>query len=342
MEVDKHENRLLNRALDHWVADGKLDKEKSDELRNTLELRQNDRHQVAQYFFFISLFSILLAFAAIFLNEKLLERIKIYFSWSDAMITLITSALSVLWFLYIGRKRRQISETTYEIYMVLGGLSVLTSLVYLCKELAIDKTNTAFLSMAMPVLAVVAVSSRSRALWIGAIAATLAWVAAFTTWQSTNNLFLGMNYPVRYTAFGALLMAVGLMQSRIPMLKFTQRITFVSGLLLFFTGLWAVSIFGNYNSFTVWQQVRQVHVLAYSVAFGVAAAISFYLGIRYQDELARDLGVLFLLINLYTRYFEFFWNGMNKGLFFLVLAITCGFIGWFLEKKARANKKRAG
>ena len=55
-----------------------------------------------------------------------------------------------------------------------------------------------------------------------------------------------------------------------------------------------------------WHEVRQIHVLAYSYSIWRSwAAVSFYLGIRcYKDDLARDFGVLFLLINLYTRYFE--------------------------------------
>ena len=340
MEAGKSEADILLSAIAEWEHTGKLSPEQAADLRRSIELKQSPRQQIAQYFFFIALFCTLLAFAAIFLNEKLLEKIKLYFSWSDMVIALITAVLSVLWFWYISRKKKSISEAAYEVYMVLGGLSVLTSLVYWCKEIGIDKTYTAFLSIALPLLAVLAHLFRSRALWIGAIATAIIWFGAVSTWQSVNNMYLGMNYPVRYTVFGLVILGISFVQQQVRAISFAWRITYLTGLFAFFTGLWGVSIFGNYGSLAEWHQVRQIHVLAWSVVFAVAAAVTFYLGVKYKDETARDMGVLFLLINLYTRYFEYFWDTMNKGIFFLVLAITFGFLGWWLERKIRTTSTK--
>ena len=340
MEVDKSESEILHRAINEWQQTGSLTAEQSAKLKESIFVKRNERQQIAQYFFFIALFCTLLAFGAIFLNEKLLEKIKAYFSWSDLVIAVITASLSVLWLWYISRKRSHISTTAYEIDMVLGGLSALTSLLYFCKEFHFDKTYSAFLGLSLPTLFVLALILRSKALWIGAIVALVTWFGCYTTLQGSNDLFLGMNYPVRYTLLGLAILALSFMQGHISRVSFTQRITYTAGLLLFFTGLWGVSIFGNYNTLAEWQQVRQIHVLAYSIIFGVAAAAGFYLGIRYKDDLARDFGVLFLLINLYTRYFEYFWDSMNKGIFFLVLALTFGFVGWWLERKSRAGRSK--
>ncbi len=337
MEVDKSESELLYRALNEWEQAGKLTSEQAAALKGTIVPRQTARQQIAQYFFFIALFCTLLAFGALFLNEKLLEKLKVYFSLNDLIIALITAALSVLWFWYVGRKRSRLSPAVYEVNMVLGGLTVLTSLVYVCKEFHIDGTRTAFLSMALPLLIILGTVFRSKALWMGALAASVAWFYSFSSWQGSDNLFLGMNYPVRFTVFGLIILAISFLQNYIKQLSFTQRITYTAGLILVFSGLWAVSIFGNFNTLVGWQQVRQIHVLAYSIVFGIAAALSFFLGIRYKDELARDFGVLFLLINLYTRYFEYFWDSMNKGIFFLILAVTFGFLGWFLERKRKPH-----
>ncbi|MCW3121941.1 MAG: hypothetical protein JWQ38_1433 [Flavipsychrobacter sp.] len=337
MDVDKRESELLNRAVNEWEQTGKLSAEQAAALRETIISKQTARQQIAQYFFFIALFCTLLAFGAIFINEKFLEKLKVYFSLNDLVIALITTALSVAWFWYVGKKRNNLSPAAYEVYMVLGGLSVLTSLVYFCKEFHIDATYTAFLSIALPILIILGAVFRSSALWIGAIATSVAWFESFSTWQSSNNLFLGMNYPVRFAVFGLLILGVSFAQKYVKKLEFSQRITYASGLILFLCGLWAVSVFGNYNTLVGWQAVRQVHVLAYSILFAVAAAASFYMGIRYKDELARDLGMLFLLLNLYTRYFEYFWDSMNKGIFFLVLAVTFGFLGWFLERKRKEH-----
>ena len=333
MEVDKNDWEAIQDALSAWEQAGKLSSEQVADLKKSVVVKRTEREQIAQYFFFIALFCTLLAFGAIFLNEKLLEKIKIYFSWNDLAIALITAALSVAWFLYVGRKRTRLSLAAYETNMVLGGLSVLTSLIYICKQIGAEKTYITFLSLSFISLGILSVMFRSRALWIGALLSLIGWFGSFSTWAGANNLFLGMNYPVRFTALGLIMLGFAMLQIRIVRLAYSQRITYVVSLFLFFVALWCVSIFGNYNSIMGWQQVRQVHVLAFAIIFGVAAALSFYLGLRYKEDLAKDFGVLFLLINLYTRYFEYFWDSMNKGIFFLILAITFGFLGWWLERK---------
>ena len=88
---------MLERAIEEWQQAGKLTPEQAAGLKDTLEPKVA-RQQIAQYFFFIALFCTLLALGAIFLNEKLLEKIKLYFSWNDLAIAAITAILSVLWF----------------------------------------------------------------------------------------------------------------------------------------------------------------------------------------------------------------------------------------------------
>jgi uncharacterized membrane protein len=339
MEVDKNEQNILERAIDEWQQTGQLTPEQATALKHSLEPKRNDRQQIAQYFFFIALFCTLLAFGAIFLNEKLLEKIKLYFSWNDLAIASITAVLSALWFWYVGKKRRRLSAVTYEIYMVLGGLSVLTSLIYCCKQAGSTTTYTTFLLLSFFILGILSAILRSKALWIGAIAAIIGWFGEYSVYQSSDNLFLCMNYPLRYTALGLVILALAFVQARIKPIAFVYRITYVTGLVLLFCGLWGISIFGNYNTLVGWQQVRQIHVLAYSIIFAAASVMSFLLGIKYEDETARDFGVLFLLINLYTRYFEYFWDSMNKGIFFLILAITFGLVGRWLERNNRKRRK---
>ncbi|MBE2288791.1 MAG: DUF2157 domain-containing protein [Chitinophagaceae bacterium] len=342
MEVDKEGKELLQIAISRWRTDGIVTDEQAQQMEQSVHLRSADRQQVAQYFFFIALFCILLAFGAIFLSEKLLERIKAYFSWNDLVIAGLTAVLSGVWFWYIGRRRGHTRGAAYEIYMALGGLSVLTSLVYLCKWLHADTTYyTTFLSLAFPSLLVIAATTASQVLWLGGLVAATFWFGAFTSVYETGYLFLGMNYPVRYVLFGALVLGASFAIRPIGKLAFAHRLTYVSGLALFFLALWAVSIFGNFNSFERWQHARQLQIVIYSVFLAIAAGLSFFFGIRYSDAAARDFGVLFLLINLYTRYFEYFWDAMNKGVFFLILAVTFGLLGRWLERKSRAGAKKS-
>jgi len=48
------------------------------------------------------------------------------------------------------------------------------------------------------------------------------------------------------------------------------------------------------------------------------------------------LGLVFFLVNIYTRYFEYFWDRTNKGIFFAILALSF----WFVGKKAEQLRNR--
>ncbi len=336
MEVDRDEKQVLNNAITEWEKDGMLTSEQAGSLRASIVVRKSDRQQIARYFFFIALCCTMLAFAALFLNEKLLEKIKAYFAWSDVAIAGISALLAIVWFGYIYRKRAVIRTALYEIYMALGGLSMLTSFVYTCKYLHADATYTIFLSLASIALVCIGLFFRSFILWVGALFSVLAWYGVFTTAIQRHFLFLGMNYPMRFVLVGLVLLGVAFLLGRVERLRQFKQMTYIAGLSVFFVALWGVSIFGNYNSFDHWRAVRQVHVLAYSIIMAVISGIVFYFGIRFQDRTARDFGVLFLLVNLYTRYFEYFWDSMNKGIFFLILAVTFGLLGRWLDKKNKA------
>jgi hypothetical protein len=336
MEVDNSEWKTLNEAIDKWEQEGKLSAEKATELRNGITVKKASQ-QIAQYFFLIALSCTLMAFGAIFIDDKLLERLKIYFSLNNIVVALLMGVLAASWFYYIKRKSRHIKTLAYEIYVVLGALASMTSLVYVCKDIGFGPSYSGFLFLAAILLSALSIYFNSKALWIGTIAAVMGWFGTVTYAYGHDHLFLGMNYPVRFTLFGLLLLGASYFQKKVPRLVHTQKFTYIAGLIIFFTGLWGVSIFGNYNHLEAWLAVRQTHVLAYAFVFGAAALIALYMGIRYKDDMARDLGILFLLVNFYSRYFEYFWDAMHKGLFFLVLAVSFYFLGRWIEKKRRKD-----
>ncbi len=76
MEVDKDELKVVYRALTEWESDGSLTPQQAATLKEGITIRQNDRQQIAQYFFFIALFCTLLAFGAIFLSESCSKKSK--------------------------------------------------------------------------------------------------------------------------------------------------------------------------------------------------------------------------------------------------------------------------
>jgi uncharacterized membrane protein len=49
-----------------------------------------------------------------------------------------------------------------------------------------------------------------------------------------------------------------------------------------------------------------------------------------------NLGIAFIALNLFTRYFDIFGTMLNQGLMFLVSGVVVLGLGWFLERKRRA------
>jgi uncharacterized membrane protein len=341
MKVGKAERDTILKALEDWQQNGNLTPEQATDLKSTVELKTSAAQQIAQYFFIIAISCIVLAFGAIFIDDKLLEKIKTYFSLSNVFISIAFLLMSIAWFWYCKKKIANKTSLAYEVYMVMGALLLLISLVYACKDVGFGAGHSGFLFIVAALFAVLTLLMRSRALWIGFILAIMGWYGSFTEAHSHNNLFLHMNYPVRFALFGIVVLLFSYLQRFIKNLSFTNRTTYLAGLVILFTALWGVSIMGNY-SMNEWSLIRQTQVIIYPILFGAICFISFYLGLKRGDDTTRDFGLLFLLINLYTMYFEFFWGGLNKGIFFGVLAISFWLIGRFIERRKRpANNSAA-
>jgi uncharacterized membrane protein len=332
MQVDKEEDKAIRQALDEWLAAGIITPEQAEDARKTIAPRTTERQQLAQYFFIIAISSALLAFGALFIDEKLLEHLRRTFLLSNYTIALSASILAGLSFWHAWHRRRKLSTISYELYQIPGALSVLVALVYLCKEIGNGASYTFFTGLSAIVFFILSLTLRSRLLWLGVVASAMGWFGAFSTVYSKDNLFLGMNYPVRFTVFGLLVIALAGLQKRFPRLEPMRALTYHAGLVIFFTGLWGVSVFGNFGSLDGWQAVRQARILPYTVITGIITAAALYIGIHRRDEALRDYSILFLLLNLYTRYFEYFWDSLNKGLFFLVLAVSFGLLARWLSK----------
>ena len=141
-----------------------------------------------------------------------------------------------------------------------------------------------------------------------------------------------MNFPLRFVLFGIVLTASSFTFSWWQSRKEFLRPTCAMGLLYLFIALWIMSIFGNYGDMHVWEKVKQIELFHWSLLFGLAAVVSIYHGIKEDDGMTRGFGITFLIINLYTRFFEYFWDNIHKAIFFGILAISFWYLGSQAEK----------
>ncbi|MFZ1325808.1 MAG: hypothetical protein WAT67_07265 [Candidatus Contendobacter sp.] len=79
------------------------------------------------------------------------------------------------------------------------------------------------------------------------------------------------------------------------------------------------------------------------MTFTAAGSAQIIMGARLHDARFTGFGIVFLAINLYTRYFEHFWDRLALGLFLLLggaLALALGYVGERWSQRALVEPLR--
>ncbi len=104
------------------------------------------------------------------------------------------------------------------------------------------------------------------------------------------------------------------------------------GWVFFLVAAWSLSVMGNSSNFDVWLDMRQGKLWHWALGFTLLLLGLIFYAFRKKDAFLRDITLVFFLVNIYTRYFEYFWDKTNKGLFFAILAFSFWWIGKAAEK----------
>jgi len=173
----------------------------------------------------------------------------------------------------------------------------------------------------------------SKLVWLFSLISLGSWFGMETGYISGwGSYFLGMNYPLRFVLFGIVLVGASFVLKINSKLSGFQKLTYIMGLLYLFIALWILSIFGNYGDISSWYDVKQIELFHWGLIFGLAAVGAIVYGLKQDDHTSRSFGITFLFINLYTKFFEYFWTELHKAVFFIILAVSFSLIGWKAEK----------
>lgn len=343
LEVDKKEADILQKAIAQWQASQLINEQQAGELRQSYRIRETDWQLITLYIFIAAISCGLMAFGALVLDEKWIEIIRKKLSLTDGIIAVVFTALSAF-LCYRGylRNQRQLSfSLNRELFWLLPALSIGVSVVYLGKSLQYLGGNYGlFWLLATIIYGITGLALYSRLLWVTTL---LCLIPAYvkTTYYFTNDApyFMGMNLPCRMILLGVVMLLTGWLARRTTIYKPVKEITWTGGWLLLLLSGWLISIFGNTGSWQEWQEIRQFHLLWWVIFFTLLCITTLLFGIKTKDNMVRDMGVIFLLLDLYTRYFEYLWDHTNKGLFFGILALSFWWLGKWLEKIKGSNRK---
>ncbi len=336
LNLDKQESEFLNDSIAHWEKEQLIDAHLAQKLRDSYEVRGFDWMRLAKYSFWIALFCGAIAVGSLIINDTFLTWIKNLYYTPDIFIAILSAAIAVLAF-YLGRhwqKKHPEKVFSNEATIFTGVLFTACGIAFLGKSFDNGSGHFSLLFLlSVFVYGILAWRMDSRLIWLFALVSLGSWFGTETGYQTHwADYFLGLNYPLRFVLFSIVVVFACYILKNQNWFERFWELTYVVGLLYLFMSLWLLSIFGNYGNIDRWWHIRQISLFYWGIISAIVAAGFLFVGLRTKDVIAREFGITFLLIFIYTKYFEYFWEHTNKTLFFAVLGLSFWLIGRRAEK----------
>lgn len=341
MRVNKKEAALLNDAIDQWQKENIIDGPTGERLKNSVSTYRNEFDSLTFYSFIAAVSCAILAFGALVMDEKWIERLRNFFQFSELVIGLVFAAFSIFLIWVTKRRKRKYAYATLanESFTILIVLSIGVAVAYFARSFG---TALSYYGAAILVTAVfyglAAKYLQSKILWVCMLVALISsWGAQTYAWSADadQSYFLGMNYPLRMTLMGALLLAATYLLRGQRWFIYFYKLTWYFCWVFFLMSALFLSVSGNLN-YEVWSAIKQGQLFAWAIAFTIVMIGLTIFAFKQKDEVFRDIIIIFFLLNIYTRYFEYFWDRTNKGIFFALLALSF----WLIGRKAEQLRKK--
>lgn len=336
MQLNKKQGRFLKQVIAGWTEEGVINPELAEKLTNSYTVQSFDWKRLAKYSFWIALICGVISIGAIVADDYLVKLLEDFFSSSNVGLFIFFAVLSGGIYAFGLRRRHTHPQKTFsnEAIIFCGVLATAGSIGYLGRALDTGDQHYALLFLLSTlVYGVLGLWFPSRLVWVFALLSLGAWFGTETGYVSGWGMyFLGMNFPIRFVLFGGALVGFSFLVKALPAVSGFFKSTYVVGMLYLFIALWIMSIFGNYGDIKSWHHAGHGELFKWSLLFAIVAIAAIVYGLKFDDGAARGFGITFLFINLYTRYFEYFWDGTHKAVFFFILAVSFGLIGMRAEK----------
>lgn len=336
MRLTKKQAKIVHSTIDAWIEGNVISQDRGKILFESYEVVGFDWKRLARYSFWISIICIIISVGAIVADDYLRALLSKILN-APAIIECLATSIVAAFLYYFGIKRkvrRPEKIFSNEAIFFPGVLVTAVSIVFFGEAI---NTGSGHFSILLLLAAIIygflGLWFPSKLIWIFSLFSLGSWMGAETGYVSGwGAYYLGMNYPLRFVLFGAVLTVASFAFAKWPIREDFSRSTRIMGLLYLFIALWIMSIFGNYGDMHEWQRVKQIELFHWSLLFGLAAIASIYHGIKEDDGMTRGFGITFLFINLYTRFFEYFWDNTHKAIFFAILAGSFWYLGSRAEK----------
>jgi hypothetical protein len=325
-------NRRIQAELDRLAAAGLLTADQRSRIGERYPTGPVDLAALARWFTLLG--AVAMAAGIVLLVH---ERAGLWLVLEGGLALAAAGLLAAGW--YLGRRRAM--EKTGAALELLGAMALQGLVVTLAIHHSTGSKNWPALVGILTALGLaLAYALPSRLVLVLAVVEAFVWFGGSTGYDSGwGAWWLGMTYPVRFLAAGLVALGVAWLHATRapPRWQGLARVWAHAGMLDLHLALWFLAVFGWFEAEVRWDGTEGERLL-FSAAW---AAVSFgcvALASRTGLRLLRGYGLTFVLVNLYTFYFQFVAARSPDGWFVHLLVLGGGLVGggMLLERKLAA------
>lgn len=349
MRLPKKKAKIVFDVVGSLEVHKKISPEVAALLRSNIEPIAFDWRRLARYSFVAALCCIVIAVAATFADEYVLALLTRFWDFIKQFMKMPMIGRSIIvaaasgFLLHLGLKQRAKDPGkvySNEAVFTVAALGFASAIYLFCKS--INVVDAVFVLGASSLLyLVLGFVLESKLIWAYGIL-TLSSALGTDADYGWGCYCLGMDQPLRTVVLGGVLFggaevakfavnpALASLRKRVDLL---WGVTRVFGLLLTFVSLWILSLWG-----TDWHyRPNDPHwdIIWWSLAFAAVAIGCIVRALFKDDGVLRGFGLTFFFIELYTKFFEYFWQGLHKAIFFAILGVSF----WLIGRKAESMWK---
>jgi len=341
--MSSQRNNIILEELDRWLQEGIIDESLYKQLRHRYITPGIDLTTVIKW---------ILVFGVIILGGGLaLLFSDVFRNLPDVIIVLMLTVLTTAFYYggyHLSARHRRTLIYSGRALVFVGTITTVVDLIWMGRVLGLAGNHWPLMvGLAALIYFAVGYSMKDLLVIVFGVIASLIWFGSETGYLSGwDSHWLGMNYPLRFVFFGLVIMTPGVLYEQSASKTgfdknyYYGRIYTSIGLLCVLISLWLTSLVGNSTDPDQFHTVDAFTRFFYVFLFTLGGGLVIYYGIRLRDRMLIGFGTVALCIDLYTRFFEHFWNTLSKSLFFIALGALSLGIGIFLEF-SRRNKLTA-
>lgn len=197
-----------------------------------------------------------------------------------------------------------------------------------------NKDNFLFLSLiSIIIFFIIAYIKRNYAVLSIAVIGLITWYG-FEGFDIIPEMTLNINNYIRFISMSMLIFLIGItdINKRLGEKYYRFSMIYYTIGLLYINIIFAImSIYGN-NTYPIIFKDKSLILLIYSILFLLFDIITLIIGYKLKISLVVKYSIFFIILNMYIRYFEYFYLKMNIWIFFIILGMTTIFIGVIIER----------